>query len=162
MAEKVEEPTTHHPPEVFTTLRHLRRGSVPHQRYHHQPMPRQKSHIPSPQNLHDIPVPPIPESQPAFSVRQLVEPFLRSESGAIFESRICDTIRHRTCRNVRGQGVSQGACYDDEQLCECQYRHTPKLLDADLNLGGSDFDGFGNMFESLGNEEAELLSSMES
>lgn len=25
----------------------------------------------------------------------------------------------------------------------------PKLLDADLNLSGSDLDGFGNMFESF-------------
>lgn len=25
----------------------------------------------------------------------------------------------------------------------------PKLLDADLNFGGSDLDGFGNMFESF-------------
>jgi len=33
----------------------------------------------------------------------------------------------------------------------------PKLLDADLNFGGSDLDGFGNMFESFGKRRSRAL-----
>ena len=37
----------------------------------------------------------------------------------------------------------------------------PKLLDTDLNLGQSDLDGFGSMFESFGKRRSQLTQEQE-
>lgn len=111
----------------------------------------EESHPPAPQNLHDIPVPPIPESQPAFSVRAAGRTFSFGRKAAQSSSPGSATqfgIAHVETSEAKGS-VRERAM-TTSSFASASTATPPKLLDADLNLGGSDFDGFGNMFESFG------------
>lgn len=100
--------------------------------------------------LPDIPPPPLPHSQPAFSVRAAGRTFsfgrkALQASGPESASK---------SGNAEGDLPGSIATTRERAMTESSFASAstatpPKLLHADLSFGGSDLDGFGNMFDNL-------------
>ncbi|EED21723.1 conserved hypothetical protein [Talaromyces stipitatus ATCC 10500] len=102
--------------------------------------------------VHDLPVPPVPESPSVFSLRAAGRTFsfgarsLRT-STPVSHSRQQTTASPSTTRDRATTASSASTAIP------------PKLLDSDLTIGraGDDDDGFGSMFENFGKRKSAIL-----
>jgi len=110
--------------------------------------------------LPDIPPPAMPDSQPAFSVRAAGRAFSfgrkalqASGAGSTSKSGTTQMEPRSSTATTRERGMTESS------FASASTATPPKLLDADLNLDGSDLDGFGNMFESFERRSRALPAS---
>ena len=115
---------------------------------------------PLPKDLHHRPVPPIPE--PAqFSFRSSARTFSFGRK----KPQPPSTTSSPTSRSALPPGRSQtyNGVTRERALTESSYTSgstatPPQLLDSDLDLGESDLEGLGTMFESFGKRRSQLMS----
>ncbi|KAL8843560.1 MAG: hypothetical protein Q9170_000064 [Blastenia crenularia] len=120
-------------------------------------LPLDDKPLPNPQDTRRIPAPPIPATQPlslraggrAFSFgRRKPQP----SSSASPITQPPQAYNHSQDPGIQGR---------ERALTESSYASgstatPPKLLDAGLDLGGSDLDSFGDMFENFGKRRSTL------
>lgn len=103
--------------------------------------------------VHDLPVPPVPESPSVFSLRAAGRTFSfgtrprTSTPTAHQQSRQQTTVSPSTTRDRATTASSASTAIP------------PKLLDSDLTIGGAgdEDDGFGSMFENFGKRKSAIL-----
>ncbi len=115
---------------------------------------------PLPKDHYHRPVPPIPE--PAqFSFRSSARTFSFGRKKPQSASTLSSPVSRSTL--ALGKPQSPHGLTRERALTESSYTSgstatPPKLLDTDLDLGQSDLDGLGSMFESFGKRRSQLIS----
>lgn len=106
--------------------------------------------------VHELPIPPIPESQPAFSVRAGGRTFSFGRKAAQPPS---PSTTHAEAPGKKATVRERATT--TSSFASASTATPPKLLDTDLSFGGSDFDGFGKMFESFGKRRSRALGEQD-
>ena len=118
----------------------------------------EESHTASLKALPDIPRPSSPDSQPVFTVRAVGRTFSIGRkaihtSDAGFAPQSGDAQE----QFPPPTGTTRERAMTETSFASASTATPPKLLDADLNFGGPDLDGFGNMFDNYGRRTSRAL-----
>ncbi|KAL1968475.1 hypothetical protein VTN77DRAFT_1685 [Rasamsonia byssochlamydoides] len=106
--------------------------------------------------LHDIPVPPVPESSSLFSLRAGGRTFsFGTKPGRLSTP----PQQHQQQQQQQHHGPSSQARERAMTASSVSTATPPRLLDSDLKLNGEDDDNFSNMFEGFGKRKSALLQS---
>lgn len=116
---------------------------------------------PLPKDSQHVPIPPIPQPNP-LSLRAAGRTFSFGRKKVQSPSTPAPTPRFTP------QSIPHGysSATRERAMTESSYASgstvtPPKLLDSDLDLGKSDLDSFGNMFESFGKRKSQTIETRE-
>lgn len=125
-------------------------------------VPLDEKPLPVPKDAHHVPIPPIPQPNP-LSLRAAGRTFSFGRKKAqspstpayISQSTLPESSPHGFTNITRERAMTESSYASGSTATP------PKLLDSDLDLGESDLDGLGNMFESFGKRRSQIMGGQE-
>lgn len=103
--------------------------------------------------IHDLPIPPVPESSSLFSLRAAGRTF----SFGTRPQRASTPLSQQQQQHQPSSSSSFTARDRAMTASSASTAIPPKLLDSDLNISGSGEDNFSNMFENFGKRKSAIL-----
>ena len=116
--------------------------------------------VPNPRGSHDVPLPPVPESQhQPWRNKGRAFSFGRRKTESASASAPVSQPEKVPATSQEYEYVGRERALTESSYASGSTATPPKLLGGDLDFGGSDLDGFGSMFESIGKRKSQLQES---